>query len=234
MPGADAYSLTRGDLHALVSGEYGSCLIEGLEETLFQDLDVPSSGAGYSYLVQAQNYDCGQGSMGFDELEQPIVNLDPAACAGAAVVDAYPESEETIYGTVRGDYLDTWAADDLTEELTEETTSGGPSTRISSLEHRWTLQVSSGARVELHVEGYRTDSPDGDNFVFEYSTDSVVWNPIAMPDLPFTDEQTDLIGLLPPSLSGSVTVRVTDTNRDPGGSTKDEVTIDELFVRAVP
>ena len=56
----------------------------------------------------------------------------------------------------------------------------------------------------------------------------------SLPDLPFTDTNTDVQSLLPATLSGNVTVRVVDTNRAPGGQFLDTVSIDELWIRTVP
>ena len=59
------------------------------------------------------------------------------------------------------------------------TSGGNPSNRYSYLEHHWTIQVTAGSQVDLFVEGFRTSSPDGDDFAFEYSTNGGgTWNPL--------------------------------------------------------
>jgi hypothetical protein len=95
------------------------------------------------------------------------------------------------------------------------------------------VDAAAGSRIELHVEGARTNSADGDSFRFEWSTDGTTWTPVSMPALPLV-EGGDVQGLLPASLSGPVTIRVVDTNRNPGTQSLDTVSVDELWIRAVP
>jgi hypothetical protein len=159
--GADAYSVTRGELASLGSGSYGDCAAEGLVAPSYED------------------------------------------------------------GTPLGD-----------DE--EEVTGGSPSTRVSRLEHRWTFALAAGAVRQLHVEGFRSTSTDGDDFRFEYSMDGTSFTPIAMTSLPFADDGIDLVGTLPGGAAGIVTIRVVDTDRTPGNQTVDSVSVDEVFVRAAP
>ena len=89
--------------------------------------------------------------------------------------------------------------------------------------------------MELHVEGHRKASTDGDDFVFEYSPDGGgTWLPASFASLPTADNGIDLVAVLPDDLSGSVLVRVIDTDRTPGNQFYDWVAVDELFVRSVP
>ena len=81
-PAPDTYSVTRGLLSALAPGQFGACLVDGLDVADATDSDVPPLGDGYFYLVQADSYDCGLSELGFgsDELER--VNGDASACLG--------------------------------------------------------------------------------------------------------------------------------------------------------
>jgi hypothetical protein len=91
--GADSYAVSRGLLSALATSSYGSCLIEGVDGTSFQDASPPPMDDGYFYLVQGQNFDCGLGLLGFGEAELVRLNLDPAACAGILPLDASADGE---------------------------------------------------------------------------------------------------------------------------------------------
>src|SRR6185436_9977446 len=135
---------------------YGACSAEGLTLPSYSDPSVPNLGDGFFYLVQGQNDDCGLGSLGFTSSETPRSNANAAACTGRAHVDRRASSEATIFGTVTGSYLDTQTSNDVRETVTEEVTSGSPSTRISRLEQRWTVQAAAGTQAELHVEAYQT------------------------------------------------------------------------------
>ena len=94
--------------------------------------------------------------------------------------------------------------------------------------------MGPGTVRELHVEGFRTSSTDGDDFRFEWSTNGATWTPVALTSLPLSDNGVDLIGTLPSGATGTVILRVVDTNRTAGTQALDTVTIDELFVRVSP
>jgi hypothetical protein len=232
--GADAYSVTRGDISSLAAGTYGGCIDEAVHAAGFEDSELPSSGEGFFYLVQGHNFDCGLGTPGHDSAEAERSNFVDA-CLGQNHSDAYALAEESMAGTVLGSFVDTAASDDTAESITEEESNGNPANRYSYLEHRWTVSVAAGSMVELHVEGFRSASPDGDGFVFEYSEDGgTSWWPVTMAAMPLADDDVDLVGSMPASLSGSLLVRVIDTDRTPGHRDLDAVRIDELFVRTVP
>ncbi len=233
--GADCYQLTRGALGSWASGDYGSCLAQGLFQTTYTDPDVPAAGEGYFYLVAGQNLDCGLGSPGPTSAEAERVNTNPAACAGVTHTDVHATGETSVAGTVTGSVADTTSSNDVRESIQEVLSSGGkPAQRYSYLEHRYTFSVAAASRTELHVEGSRTSSFDNDNFRFEYSTDGTNFTAVSVPDLPFSDNNADLQGILPAGLSGTVTIRVVDTNQNPGGQFLDTVSIDEIWIRTVP
>ncbi|HKQ63009.1 MAG TPA: thrombospondin type 3 repeat-containing protein [Candidatus Polarisedimenticolaceae bacterium] len=233
--GADAYSVTRGTLAGLDAGSYGTCLVEGLTATTLNDPVVPLAGQGFLYLVQGQSFECGLGSLGKDSTELERVNGDVNACDGQAHADAYATAQSTVFGTVTGNLAGTQSSNDVVEAITEVLSSGGnPASRFSRLEQRWTIAVTAGTRVELHVEGFRTNSSDGDDFRFEYSTNGgTSFTPIPLVSLPLGDDDVDRTALLPPSLAGNVIFRVVDTDRTAGAQSLDTVSIDELFVRSV-
>jgi hypothetical protein len=202
--------------------------------TSFDDPAVPAPGQGYFYLVQAQSFDCGLGPLGTTSSEQERTNLNPGACQGGAVADAHASSGSVVFGTVAGTLADTQSSNDSYEAITEALSTGGsPSSRFSRLERRWTVAVGAGTTKELHVEGFRTSSTDGDDFHFEYSTDGTTFTPVAL-NLPFADDDIDRVAVLPASLSGTVTIRVVDTDHTAGHQTLDAVAIDELWIRSVP
>jgi hypothetical protein len=85
----DVYSVSRGELSSLGPGSYGSCLAEGLTVRSFEDPDPPAAGGSF-YLVQAQSFECGLGTLGFDSFELERTNVDPAACVGATSAEGDP------------------------------------------------------------------------------------------------------------------------------------------------
>jgi hypothetical protein len=229
--GADIYSITRGELSSLAPGEYGPCFANGIQDTSYDDTELPEEGDGFFYLIQAQNYDCGMGSLGYTSSETIRENLDPLACNGHMHSDNYAFQERSKFGIVTGTLTNTTASDDIRESIREEVTEV-PS--LSRLEHRWLFNVTGGSAVEFHVEGYRTNSTDGDDFRFEHSADGQIWQPIDLVSLPHSDNGIDLIAILPEDMMGLHWIRVVDTDRTPGNASADTVTIDEMFIRSIP
>jgi len=234
VPGGDTYAITRGTLSTLGS-TYGACLIQGLAGTSYPDSSDPAPGQGYVYLIQAQNFECGLGTLGFDSDENERAP-GPGACAGGVVSDAHASAETPVFGTVSGTLGATLTSNDTLETITEVLSTGGsPSTKFSRLEHRWSFTLAAGSTIELHVEGFRSSSTDGDDFRFEWSTNGgTTFTPVTMASLPFADGDIDLVGNLPGTVSGSVLIRVVDTDRTAGHQALDSVALDEVFLRSIP
>jgi hypothetical protein len=79
-PGAESYSVTRGDLRTVHTWVYGPCLAEGIAGTVHDDADLPASGQGYLYLVQPWTAACGAGTLGAQAPGVERLNADPARC----------------------------------------------------------------------------------------------------------------------------------------------------------
>ncbi len=233
--GADAYSVSRGDLADLGPDSFGDCLQEGVAGALLEDLEIPPLGSGWFYLVQGQNYDCSLGTLGYRSDESIRYNMDSGSCTGQSVSDDRAVSDRTVDGITTGSIADTYASDDAYESIVETISGGSPNTRHSLLEHHWTFEVAGGTRIEFHLEGYRKSSKTGDDFTFEYSTDGgSIWLPVGLPSLPTRDGDVDAVVDLPAGISGDVLIRVMDTDRTPGNLAQHWVSIDELFIRSIP
>lgn len=234
--GADAYSVTRGDLSSLATGQYGPCLADAVLGTSFDDPDVPPPGEGFVYLVQGQNFDCGLGTLGHDSSEEERDNLDSQACEPAPHADVRATGETTIFGTLSGSLADVGASDDVYETVTEQLSDGGAGERFSLLEHHWTVDVPAGRLVELHVEGYRQNTLEAESFLFEYSTDDgATWIPLPAATITSTsDDDVDRVAAFSEPASGPVLIRVVDSDRTPGNGFFDSVFVDDFFVRSIP
>ncbi|MEJ2720689.1 MAG: S8 family serine peptidase, partial [bacterium] len=84
--------------------------------------------------------------------------------------------ETPVAGTVSGDYVDTKVSDNVRETITEVAYTGHPVKSYSYLEHRWSFTLPVGGSVTFHLEASRTNNTEGDNVLFEYSTDGVNWS----------------------------------------------------------
>ncbi len=132
------------------------------------------------------------------------------------------ESEVSVIGTFSGSYLDTKVSDGVNETISEEAYTGHPRKTYSYAEHKWNFNMPvGGGDATFHLEAARTDNAENDNFVIAYSTDGVNFTTLAT--VSSSTEQTFSVPLGP--LSGTVTVRAVDTDRNWGNTS-----IDNLFV----
>jgi hypothetical protein len=146
-------------------------------------------------------------------------------------VDDYANADLPVSGTVSGSYLDAQASNNGYEAITEVESGGKPSKRYSYLEHTWTVDVTGGSSVTFYVEAYKTANSEGDNFVFAYSTDNVNFTDMVTVSKT-SDDNVAQSFVLPGSLSGTVYIRVKDTNQSQGNRSLDTVYIDEMYIRS--
>ncbi|MFH1689206.1 MAG: S8 family serine peptidase [Candidatus Eisenbacteria bacterium] len=146
--------------------------------------------------------------------------------ATTSEVRDYAGSEQTTTGTVAGSYLDTYSSNNVLEALTEILYTSHPVKRYSYLEHRWTFNVTGGTAVTFYVEAYRPTNSDGDDFLFEYSTDGSTY--LGLVTVASATEQVYSVSV-PASTAGTVYVRVRDTNRGWGLLSLDTVYVDEMY-----
>ncbi|MBC2705351.1 S8 family serine peptidase [Desulfobacula sp.] len=141
-------------------------------------------------------------------------------------VKEYSYADIPVAGTISGNYTDTLASDGAYERITEVISSNHPRKTTSYLEHKWAFNVDTGNSVTFYLEAYRSDNEDGDDFVFEYSTDGSTYY-----DLFTVNDEVEKIyfAQLPSSLSGMVYVRVTDSNSSWGNNSLDTIHIDEMY-----
>jgi len=138
--------------------------------------------------------------------------------------------ESAVAGTVSGGYTSTFNDDGSAQAITEIESGGKPSSRYSYLEHRWNFNVSAGATVTLFANAWSNGSTDGDAFRFEYSIN----NGSSFSTL-FTVSSTSggnlQVADIPGSPSGSIIVRVVDSNRTSGHKELNTVRVDQLYIQ---
>jgi hypothetical protein len=225
-PFTDLYSVMRGTISSLRgTGDYGTCFMDGLEDTEIEDSEIPPVGDGFFYLVQGQNLDCGLGTLGFDSSGAERTASTP--CGGAVPDDRSATGESTQQGSRTGDYTMTQGSDNVYEQLTE---SPAP---VISLDHVWTFQIPAGSKVWLHYEGFRTDNIMEEWFDLFYSPDGSNWQNVGRLD-DTSDWNRDYSTALPLSAQGTVEIRILD--RDPTELVPhaDTASVDQLWIRVVP
>jgi len=137
----------------------------------------------------------------------------------------YANADIAVLGTVSGSYLNTQASDNSYESITEVEYTGHPRKRYSYLEHKWTFNVNASNGATFYLEAYRPSNSDGDNFVFEYSTDDATYNSLVT--VSSATEQVYSVSV--PALTGTVYVRVTDTDRNWDFVSLDAIYVDEMY-----
>jgi PKD repeat protein len=142
----------------------------------------------------------------------------------------YASSETAVGGTVSGNLNATRVNDGAVESITERESGGKPANRHTWLEHRWGFNVSVGAAVSLHANAWSGGSNDGDTFSFEYSLNGGnSFVPL------FEVESTNTANLqsveIPDAPSGSILIRVVDTDQSSGHREKNTVFVDHLFIQ---
>ena len=189
------------------------------------------------------------GTIGFQNsaevAEGTVMNQTPAggaSLAPGAAVDlvvslgpAEPRSHAVqslaVSGLVTGTLADTGSSDNLRQSIREVETTGTPaSQRHSYLEHRWRFEIAGGDAVRFQLEAHHSANTENDDFTFSYST--------AGAGGPWTDMLTvtrtsdsDIAQsfTMPPDITGTIHVRVIDTNRSPGRRVLDTIFIDHMY-----
>jgi hypothetical protein len=141
----------------------------------------------------------------------------------------YANADVAGSGTVSGSYADTQASDNSYESITEVLSGGKPNSRYSFLEHKWTVNVAGGSSVIFSVEAYKTANSEGDDFVFAYSTDDVNYTDMVTVTKTADDDTTQSF-TLPASVSGTVYIRVKDSDSTAGNTVLDTVYVDEMYI----
>jgi PKD repeat protein len=142
-------------------------------------------------------------------------------------VKAYAQSDIAVSGTVSGTYTATHASDDVRQSIREIESGGRPQTRYSYLEHKWTFNIPSSTSLTFYVEGYRSSNSEGDNFTFSYSTNNSTFTNLVTVNS--TTEQV-YSASIPNSVSGTVYIRVVDTDRTSGNRSLDYIYIDHMYI----
>ena len=159
-------------------------------------------------------------------LDYITITVTPAT----TTVDALANGEISVAGTVNGNYMSTQYDDGDLESITERESGGKPQNRYSYLDHKWTFSVTPGNSVILYANAWAPLSSDDDVFIFSYSTDDETY--VDMFAITATnDENIYQIYEFPNSTSGTVYIRITDTDRMPGNRTPDTIYVDHLHIQ---
>ena len=129
-------------------------------------------------------------------------------------------------GGISGSYASTFTSDDAYEAITEQ------ASNRSFLEHKWTMDVTGGlASYVFHVEAHHTPNSEGDDFRFAWSTDDVNYVDMVTVTKTVDDDSTQSF-VLPTSLSGTIWIRVVDTDGTKWNKVADTIYVDHMYIEA--
>lgn len=192
---------------------------KGANSTSHNDLGLAAS-TEYFYRVAASNT---AGDSGYSGTASATTDAPPP------YVDYVAQSGSVSEGSVSGSYTNTHYDDGSVQNITEQQSGGSPRKRSSSLTYTWTFNISAGNSTTLTANAWSGGSNDGDNFSFQYSTDgSNFSNAFTVSSTGSGNTQS---AALPGGLSGTVYVRVIDTDNSQGNSAVDTVSVDQLVIR---
>jgi hypothetical protein len=173
-----------------------------------------AAGTQYWYRVQATN---AGGSSAWS---------NTASATTPAFAEFVATGQVTNHGTITGSFTLTHTADSVYQRLQERTASSR-----NSLQYDYTIAnvPSTGTRT-LRLKAYRTVSADNDTFIFQVRSGSSWINAITVSKT--ADDGIYQTYTLPSTVSGTVTVRVIDSNDVRNATGNDSVFVDHLCIRA--
>ncbi|MFT7536184.1 MAG: hypothetical protein ACI85K_002138 [Hyphomicrobiaceae bacterium] len=175
-----------------------------------------SASTTYWYRVRATN---GGGPSGYSNTAN--ASTDPSSVQLYLVT-----SESSNHGVVNGSYSATNGDDGSYQTITERTAK-----KRNSLEHEWSIAnvPSSGTRT-LRVQAHRTVSSDNDTFIMQVRVGGS-WT-TAITVIKITDDNVYQEWVLPSGASGTVSIRVRDSNNSRRASGEDTLTVDHIVIEA--
>lgn len=214
-----------------------------LEPSQKRDLtsnDIVWTHADGTYLGSGESIDMSDLPIGTHQITvsaiDPVTGLSGMAGtvleitdSAAVVVDDFAVAETTLIGQLKYDssLADTQADDNVYEVMREDY----KPKRYSRLDHRWTFDVTGGGTVTFHVEAWHTVNSEGDEFLFAYSTDDIDYTSMLTVTKTSDDNMAQSFEL-PEGVSGTVYVRVTDTDRTKGNNSWEYLYVDLMFIRS--
>ncbi len=145
-------------------------------------------------------------------------------------VDYAAASDTPVAGAVNGGFGNTATDNGVVQSITEVDSGGKPSSRYSTLEHRWNFNVVAGVGTTVIANAWSGGSTDGDTFNFQYSLNGgTSWT--TMFNVASTSAGNLQSFAIPGAPGGSILVRVVDSNRTAGAREMNTVSVDHLYIQ---
>jgi len=159
-----------------------------------------------------------------------VVVAPIAVSAPVFIVEDFALADIAGSGRVRRTYTRTHNDDNLVQSVRERLGGTNRLNRYNYLKHTWKFDVTGGDSVTFYANAFSSWSRDGDTFIFAYSTDNKNYTELFA--VSYTDRYVLKSAPLPDSISGTVYIRVTDSDQSRGTSRRDSVYIDYLSIHS--
>ena len=143
--------------------------------------------------------------------------------------DVVANAELPGAGTVSGTYLATQVDDGTLQSIRERESGGKKQNRFSYLIHTWQASLPVNAMATVYVNAWSGGSID-DSFVFSWSTDNDTYSELFT--VLSTDPGNQRSAVLPQGVSGTIYIKVEDTDQLRTNRSLDTVFVDHLYIRA--
>lgn len=204
-------------LRAVAGGGLTAVATLAADVTTWSDNQV-NAETTYSYQVVAFN-------AAGDSLASNTVSVTTPAAPTSQ--QAVAQSEVFVAGTVSGSFVATQTDDGITQRIQEIESGGKPSRRTSYLEHVWRFNLAPATSATFNANVW---AEGNESFAFSYSINGGAYQPMFTVD--GGNEGNSSSFLLPAGISGTLSVRVVDTDRSQGARTLDTLLVDHLYVEA--
>lgn len=222
----DETSSVQYNFQCLVGGS--GCVSSGWKSSNSHTISGLAAGTSYTFNVMARDM-AGNVTSASANASATTHAAPPPPPPPPPSGDIVASGELARAGTVSGTFANTQSNDGVSQFITEQISGGKASKRYSYLEHRWTFNLASSQSVTVHANAWSGGSSDGDSFAFEYSVDNGRrWN--SMFTVSSTSSANTQSFAIPGTQSGTVLVRVIDTNRSAGQLDFDTVYVDHLYM----
>ncbi len=154
---------------------------------------------------------------------------DPGGSGGGA--DVASADVSTSQGQASGTYANTHADDAVYQVLSEGHTGGRPANRHDELEHVWAFNLTGGNHI-FHIDAHVVSGGDADSGFDLLWSNSANGPWTQMLNIPEPETQTGDIesSVDLGSASGTIYIRVADTNQDQGQNGNDSLYVDHMYI----
>lgn len=192
----------------------------------FSDIDTVAAGAAAYVDASAATGSNFYAVVAVDTTGNQSAESNPVEVTIPVVLTSTATGETPVSGAVSGSYLATTLIDGSAQTISEVDSGGKPSKRHDQAEHRWAIPASQGNQRLTIVASVLDGGDADDGFVFEWSANGTAWVPVATVHAGSPLNDSFDIGIR----TGTVQVRVTDTDRTRGERLHDSVAVDFLQI----